>query len=84
MTQQSTPGPIFRKDENSKSKRHIHLNLHCHTVYNSQAMEAVCVRRPMNGQRRCDSYIQWNISHKKNKILPLVATGTDLLDDHTK
>ena len=78
MTQQSTPGPTFRKDENPNSKRHIHLNVHCCTIYNSQDIEAICVQRQMNGSRRCGSYIQWNISHKKNKILPLAATGTDL------
>ena len=27
-------------DENSNSKRHMHLNDHCSTIYNSQDMEA--------------------------------------------
>ena len=49
MTQQSTPGPTFRKDENPNSKRHIHLNVHCRTIYNSQVIEAICVQRQMNG-----------------------------------
>ena len=48
MTQQSTPGPTFRKDENPNSKRHIHLNVHCCTIYNSQDIEAICVQRQMN------------------------------------
>ena len=32
----------------------------------------------MNGQGRCDIYTQWNISHKKNEIMPFVATSMDL------
>ena len=34
----STPGHTFRW--NSNSKRHMHPNVHCSTIYNSQGMEA--------------------------------------------
>ena len=34
----------------------------------------------MNEERRCGTYIQWNITHplKKNKIIAFVATWIDL------
>ena len=30
-----------------------------------------------NVSRRCGTYIQWNISHKKDKTMPFVATEMD-------
>ena len=38
------------------------------------------VHHQMNGWRRCDTYIQWNITQpqKKNEIMPCAATWLDL------
>ena len=38
MTQQSPPGHILR--ENHNSKRYMHPNAHCSTIYKSQGVEA--------------------------------------------
>ena len=35
-----------------------------------------------NGLRRCGTYIQWNITHKKNEIMPFAATWMDLEREH--
>ena len=35
------------------------------TIYNSQDMEVTWFSISMNAQRRCNVYIQWSISHKK-------------------
>ena len=34
-----TPGHISGKDKNHNSKRHMHPNIHCSTIYSSQDME---------------------------------------------
>ena len=41
MTSNPTPGHI--PGENHNSKRYVHLDVHCGTVYNSQDMEATQV-----------------------------------------
>ena len=48
--QSSNPAPehISRKDENSSSKRYMHPNVHCSTIYNSQVMKTTQV--PINRQ----------------------------------
>ena len=35
----STPGYIFREDENTNSKRHMNHSVYCNIIYNSQDME---------------------------------------------
>ena len=35
----SPPGYISEKNENTNSKRHMHLNVHDSVIYNSQDME---------------------------------------------
>ena len=32
----------------------------------------------MNGYRKCGTYIQWNVCHKKSETLPFAETWTDL------
>ena len=55
-----TPGHISR--ENDNTKRYMHPNVHCNTIYNSQDMEAT----QMSTDRRKDQEdvirVQWNIT----------------------
>ena len=36
----STPGYLFKENENTNLKRHMHHYVHCSIIYNSQDMEA--------------------------------------------
>ena len=36
------------------------------------------VHQQRNGQKRCGTYIQWNISHKKHEIMLFSTTWMDL------
>ena len=43
-------------------KRYVHPNIYCSTVYNSQDMEAtyMSIKRLMD--KRCGTYMKWNIT----------------------
>ena len=71
-------GIYLKINENTNSKRCLLSNVHSSTIYNSQDMEAtqVSINRWMNKEDMV--YIQWNISHKKNEILPFAAMWMDL------
>ena len=91
MIQQShsTPGLISR--ENHNSKRYMHPNVHCSTIYNSQDMETT----KKSFDRWMDKedvryiyiyiytyiyiYIKWILlNHKKNETMSFAATWMDL------
>ena len=48
------------------------------TIYKLRYGSNLNVLWQVNGSRRRDIYIQWNISHKKNKIMPFVAIWMEL------
>ena len=71
----------MKKTEKKKktSKNYMHHNVHSSSVYNGQGTEAsqVSINRKMDK----DVVYIYNgilLSHKKNEILPFVATSLDL------
>ena len=71
------PGYLSR--ENHNSKRHVHPNVHCSPIYNSQDMKAtsMSIGRGMD-KDVVHIYNGILLSHKKNKIMPFAATGMEL------
>ena len=73
-----TPGLICKK--NCHSKRYMHSNVHCSTIYNSHHMEVtqMSTNRVMDKENVLYRINYILLSHKKNTIMPFAATWMDL------
>ena len=69
-----TSGFLSEENENASWKRYLNPYVHCSIIYNGQDMEATMVPCIDEWIETWYIYIQWNISHKKNEILPFVRT----------
>ena len=78
MTQQFTPGYIFKKHLFEKIRAPQCSQQHCLQLPRLGSNSTV--HQQMNSQRRCGIYISWDTTHslKKNKILPSTVTWVDL------
>ena len=84
----STPGYISKSTENTNSKRYIHPNVHCSTIFNSQDMETTYVsinrwikkKGYTHMRAHTHTHTQWNTINwlKKKGILPFATTWMDL------
>ena len=66
--------------EKTNLKRYMHPSVHCSTIYNSQDMEAtsISINRWMDKEEVVYIYNGILLSHKKNEIMPFIATWMDL------
>ena len=71
----STSGSLFEETQNTNSKEHIHLYVHCSVIYNSQDMEATQVPISRWVDKKAVVHVSNEIllSHKKNENLPFVT-----------
>ena len=58
----STPGYISEENEDTSSKRYLHLNVHNNIICNSQDMEATLVSTDGWMDKEDVIYMQWNIT----------------------
>ena len=74
------PIPGHISGENHNSKRYMHPNVHCSTIYNSQDMEAtwMSINRWKDKEDAIYTHKGILLSHKKKEIMPSAATLTDL------
>ena len=71
----------LEKNKNMNSKRYMHPNVYCSTIYNSSDTEAtqMSINRQMDKENIIYIYNGILISHKKNEIPPFEPTWmTDL------
>ena len=80
-----TPGHISRKDYNSNSKRYLHPNVHCSTIYNGQDMEAtqMFINRGMD-KDVVNIYNGILLSHKKEQNNAICSNMDGPRDYHTE
>jgi len=66
--------------KNCHSKRYMHSNVHCSTIYNSHHMEVtqMSTNRVMDKENVLYRINYILLSHKKNTIMPFAATWMDL------
>ena len=55
----------------------MHAYVHRNIIHNSQAMETN-VQWQMNGERRCDIYVQWNTTQPGTEQNAICNTRMDL------
>ena len=79
MIQQSLSSAYVRGKKHHL-QRHVPPNIHCSTIYNSQAMKAtkMSINRGMEKEDVAHIYNGILLSHKKNEISPFATTWTDL------
>lgn len=63
-----------KKSENRGSKRHLHTNVHCSIIHNSQKWNQMSIKRRMGRQNMAYPYNGLLFSHKKNKVLIYATT----------
>ena len=78
------PGHISR--ENHKSKRYIHTNVQCSTIYNSQDIEAtyMFINREMDKEDVVNICYRILFSHKKERNNAICNNMDEPRDYHTK
>ena len=82
----SNPTPGHISGENYNSKRYMHPNVHCRTIYNSQDMEAtyLSIDRWMDKEDVVCVYIYIYYSAIKNQNNGTCSNMDGLKDYHTK